>query len=169
MIGIGNIGIVIGKLKKVRSSIYKHEIFALKNNTVIAYDDMVKKYTEQVKTPRINQALLIRPSVVYDEDETSYEGVTIYVNNTANIIQLSIDEFDNLIYVLDKFDIFNSTQLMLNYYMTYVMNSERLHTVTIGKSASQQMKSIDWGLSNIPPTTSNFRKNNDGDIMDDIN
>lgn len=167
IIGTGNIGNVVTRMKKVLKNIYNEDIFAIKDNKVIIYNDMAKQYTEQITIPRLGQGLLIRPSVVYDENETTYEGVTIYVNNSNNAISLSIDEYENLIYILEKIDIVNISQLLLNYYMIHVMNAEKLKEVASGRVINQQIKSIDWGSSK-PKTISNYRKEESNDIFEGL-
>lgn len=165
MIGVGNIGNVVNGLKKVLNNICKHDIFAIQNKKIIAYDDMVKKYTEQIITPFINQALLVKPSVIYDENEISYEGVIIYVNNTNNMIQLSISEFENFVYVLEKIDIFSTSQLLLNYYMMSIICKDKM---TNNKKPNTQFKNIDWETDTKMITTSNYNKNESDDIFKDL-
>ena len=92
----------------------------------------------------------------------------VYVNNTNNIIQLSIDEYENLVYLLEKIDIINASQLLLNYYMIHIMNAEKLNNIASGKITNQQIKTIDW-VSNKPKTISNFRKEESTDIFDGLN
>lgn len=155
MIGLGNIGNVVKRMKKVLNNIYKEDIFAIQNNKIIAYDDMVKKYTEQINIPRLGQALLIRPSVIYDENETTYEGVNIYINKSYNVVSLSIDEFENFVYILENIDLMSYSQLIVNYYMLY-LNTD-INSLSPKKNSVQNLKSIDW-FDNKPKVQSNYRK-----------
>lgn len=166
-IGPGNIGTVVTRMKRLLNNIYKHEIFAIKNNIIISYEDMVKKYTEKVQIVNLSQALLLKPAVIYDENETSYEGVNIYVNNTSNIISLSIDEYENMVYVLEKIDIFTASQLLVNYYLTYLTNKTELDKLLVNQTDFNRPQ-IDWGTSE-NKTISNYSNDEEPDIFEGIN
>jgi len=167
LIGLGNIGNVVKKLKNVLNNIYKENIFAIQNNNVIAYEDMVKKYTEQITIPRLGQALLIKPAVIYDENETSYEGVNIYVNNSNNIISLSIDEYENFVYVLEHIDLFSYSQMLLNYFIVYASNKDKINNFNMRK-ITYRNKTIDWNIENTGKVTSNYRKEEADDLFDEL-
>ena len=86
LIGQGNIGSVSKLMETVLKDIYTKEIFAIKNNNVIIFEDMSKKYAKQITIPRMGQSILIKPAVIYDENETTYEGVHLFINKTRNLI-----------------------------------------------------------------------------------
>lgn len=170
LIGMGNLGSVVKTMKKVLKNIYEQNIFALQNNKVIVYEDMAKKYTEQVTIPRIGQAIMIKPSVIYDENETSYEGVHIFINKVENVIPLSIEEFENLVYTLEKIDIFEYSQSLVNYYLAFTNHHEKNLDLFSNRKMynSQIKKNIDWTSSSKEKTTSNFSTSKDEDIFEGL-
>lgn len=165
-IGQGNIGSVVKTMKKVLKNIYNEDIFAIQNNKIIVYKDMATKYSERITIPKLGYTMLIRPSVVYDENETSYEGVNIYINKTDNITMLSIDEFENLVYTLDKIDMFTYSQLLFNWYISFNNQYEENRKLLLGNTTleSPVRKMIDWS-TNVPKVSSNYRKNEEDDDM----
>ena len=114
--------------KRMLDNIYRQKIFAMRNNEVITYPDMVKKYTEVIKLVDISKAIVIEPSVVYDENEVSYEGVTIYLNRKDVFTQLPISESESLVYARDKVDLFIYSQLLINYFKSKENNSNNVST-----------------------------------------
>ena len=77
---------------------------------------MVEKHTVRLFNIGPNQRMVIKPAIIYDENEISYEGVVLYINKTANYVELPIDAFEALYYTLKETNIFVYSQLMINYY-----------------------------------------------------
>lgn len=167
MIGQGNIGIVIRAFKNVLRNMYKQDIFINQNNKIIIYEDMAKKYSESVRIPNTTYSLLIVPSVIYDENETTYEGVTIYINKLENMLPLAIDEFENLVYTLENIDIFTYSQLLINFVLTHI---GELNTKS-NSFNSYQIKSIGWKNDTVKKekTVSNYSTNKDDDMFSELN
>lgn len=116
-----NIFQIITKFKSLLESIYNGGVFALnKDNEIVIYKDKVEEYTQKIYNLGGNQRMLIKPAIIYDENEVSYEGVILYLNKTENYAQLPIDAFESLVYTLDKVDLFLYSQLLVNYYMSYL-------------------------------------------------
>ena len=166
LIGQGNIGSAVKAMKSVLKNIYTQEIFALQGNKVIVYEDMSKKYTEKVSIPRLNQNLLIRPAVIYDENEISYEGVNIYLNNSNNVASLSIEEFENLVYTLEKIDLFVYSQLLVNYVVSFYINKKE-KIVTENTIPKSSMKAIEWNVKE-NKTSSNYRPKKEENIFEGL-
>jgi hypothetical protein len=133
MITSNNISLLIVAMKKVLSAIYTKDVFSMKKNgTIILNSDIANQYIETVQLNTSN-ALKIMPSVIYDDNDISYEGVVILVNNNANIISLPIQFYEALIYVLEKIDIFSYSQLLINYVVSRfnideIINKEPTHS-----------------------------------------
>lgn len=117
MLSQKNLFSVIQAFKKVLKAIYKEDIFAYNDKELIAYKDEVDKYTEKVYNLGGNQRMIIRPAVVFNVNDEAFEGVNIFLNNTYNVVNMTIDDFECLIYNLEKVDLFAYSQLLLNYYM----------------------------------------------------
>ena len=160
MIGNGNIGTVVKTMKQVLNSIYDEpKMFFKEDNKLFVNKDIACKHIGFVSIPRLNQALQIIPNVIIDEDETYYEGVHIFVNKGTNIISLAIDEFESLVYILEKSDITALSQLLLNYYISFITDD----TLKASKPYS--------GTTSIflNKTTSNFRPvEEDSDIFNKL-
>ena len=112
LIGRGNLHMYKKLFNKVLKNIYNEAIFANKGNDVIIYNDMADKFSDKLVVPRLNTAVLIKPAVVYDENEVSYEGVNIYLNKSENVTSLYIDEFEELVNILNDIDLFLYTQVL---------------------------------------------------------
>lgn len=114
-----NIFSIVKGLDKIIKNIYTNDIFAIKDGNIVAYTDEVKKNTVTVNIPFSKNAIMLIPGVIYDENNTSYEGATIYLNNTANGAGLVIDSLEALRDILSKVDFFLYSQSLVNYYLKY--------------------------------------------------
>lgn len=115
-----NIYGIIQNMKKVIDSIYNEDIFANKpSGEIIAYKDMVEKFTRKISVYGTTQYIMLKPSVIYDENDISYEGVEMYLNKYDNRIEMTIELFEALYYTLSKIDLFQYSQLLINYFASY--------------------------------------------------
>jgi hypothetical protein len=131
-----NIYQIIKGFKKMIDSIYDNGIFAVnKRDEIVIYKDMVEKYTQKIFNIGGNQKMIIKPAIIYDDNEVSYEGVILYINRSEYYAELSIDAFESLYYALSKVDIFAYSQQLLNYYMSCVKDQKvELKEVTIAEN-----------------------------------
>lgn len=162
-----NINSLINSMKKVLKNIYKEKIFALRGNEIIIYEELAKKFSEKIILPNTDQAVMIKPSVVYDENEVSYEGVTLYINKLENVVNLSIEEFESLVYTLNQIDLFQYSQLILNYvairYPNGISNGQK-------PNIPKRKTTINWEDNTNNEVTSNFRKiSDDNSIFKGLN
>lgn len=149
LITMSNIYQIQFAFKKVLDNIYNGEIFAMdKNDNVIAYGGMCDKHTVRAFNIGFNQRLIIRPSVIYDENDISYEGVVMFINKTNNHIELTIDALESLYYALTKVDIFAYSQLLLNYYVSSVQNGKIELKNTVMESSKSRYKKHPLDLGN---------------------
>jgi len=119
MITQRNIYQLIKNFKTMLTNLYGDEIFAINSKgEIVIYSDMIVKYTLKIYNLGLNQRMIIKPAIVYDENEVSYEGVIMYINNSDNFIELPIDAFESLFYTLSKIDIYTYSQQLLNYYVS---------------------------------------------------
>lgn len=114
---------VISAFNRIRQAFYetdpKKQIFALnQQNEVIIYDKMATDYQETINHLGNNQFMLIKPAVVY-VDETTYEGVRIFINNTSNAVDLTIDQFEALLYHITQINMFEYAQSLVNFFIAY--------------------------------------------------
>lgn len=61
-----------------------------------------------------DMGIVIEPIVINYED-MYYEGVRIYLNRTDNYVDMTIDKFSGLVYLLSNINMYQSAQLLLNY------------------------------------------------------
>lgn len=125
LISQNNIQSIVSMIKKVIKDIYNENIFANKaDGEIIAYKDMVDKFTRKISLYGTNQQILIRPGVIYDDNEVSYEGAILYINKFENKAELPIEMLEALYYTLSNIDLFTYSQLLLNYYISYYKKSD---------------------------------------------
>lgn len=124
------------------------EMFAMTKDTkeIIAYSDKVKENIVVVDNLGNNQIITMIPSVVYDDENVSYEGATFFINRKEYALQLTIDQIDALYYMLQNIDIFTYSQLMVNYFVAS-QNGNPVQPVT--KTPVQYKKKHPF--DNIPP------------------
>ena len=160
LIGRGTQCIFEKAFDRLLANIYTNDIFANKGNTIIAYQDMVEKFSEKIMIPRSNTGVIITPAVIYDENDISYEGVTFFINRTSNTASLTISEFEEFVYTFKKIDLFSYSQLIMNYYASvYGAASQQPQT---NNKQNHYANKIDWSMpKQEPQTASNFRKETD--------
>ena len=150
MINQRNIYQIIKNFRILLKNIYRDEIFAMdsKGKNII-YSDMADKYTQKIyNLGMINQRLIIKPSIVFDENDVSYEGVIMYINNSENFVELPIDAFESLYYTLEKMDIFAYSQQLLNYYVSCLKTGEEMKDVTV-KTFRKHPLNIDINIDEV--------------------
>jgi hypothetical protein len=133
-----NIYHLIKGLKKMVDNLYTNDIFVLnKNKQIVIYKDIVEKYTEKIYNLKNNQRIIIKPAIIFDENQISYEGVVIYINKTENYVELPIDAFESLYYALSKVDLFTYSQELLNYYISCI-KGEKIELKEVGFSDNKK-------------------------------
>lgn len=97
-------------------------VFALsKERQLIIYADAAEQGTVKIFNIGPNQRIILKPAIIYDSNETSYEGAHMFINNMGNIIDLPFDAIESILYKLEQTDLFVYSQLMINYY-TILLN-----------------------------------------------
>jgi hypothetical protein len=152
-----NIYQIIKGFEKSLDAIYNGGIFAVnKRNETIMYKDMAEKHTNRIYNLGMNQRLIIQPAVIFDENETTYEGAILYINKMDNYVELPIDAFEALYHTLKETNMFVYSQLLVNYYMSSINKVEVKQTVNqerpkIKKKHPLEMKTEETTTSNIKP------------------
>lgn len=124
-------------LKGLKLCIYniKHGgVFAIKETTgeIVSYRDKVLESTVEVFNLGNNQRVVLQPGVIYDsEDDLTYEGVVMYINNSSHAVELTIDQIDSLYYTLGKLNMFEYSQMLINYYVSQVGKIEPTKPVSL--------------------------------------
>jgi hypothetical protein len=112
-----NLFAIVKGLKKAVENIYDGGVFAVnEKNEPIIYSDLIDANTVRIFNLMMNQRLIVQPTIVYDETDVSYEGCTIFFNKMVNCVELTIDELEALLYILEKIDIFTYSQTLVNMY-----------------------------------------------------
>lgn len=116
---------ILKGLSKSLDYIYKGEVFAMnKNNEVIIFKDKQDKCTVKLFNLGNNQRLVIKPAVIYDDNDISYEGIILYFNKSAIYTELTIDAFESFIFNLKQVNIFIYSRLLLSNYLSLLKNNE---------------------------------------------
>lgn len=154
-----NLPSVISCMKTIIHDIYNEKIFAVKKSgEIVIYSDLADKFTQHVPLLNSQSALVIKPAVVYDENEVSYEGVYMCINKIDNIIDLPIQLFESIVYILERIDLFAYSQLLLNYVASYYGEDDKTSQPTI-----VPRKRITFDKPQEGKVTSNFKPSNDDD------
>ena len=156
MITERNIFSVISTLNSMVKKLYKHDIYAYEDDRLIIYEDEAKKHTLVSKLYG-SGVIMFKPTIVYDENETSYEGVALYINNTGNIVELPIEALESLTYTMTHIDFFTYSQALVNYYMSYYGINVN-NPMSKGVDDKPNTKRIDWSEPASSTTTANFRR-----------
>lgn len=161
-----NIGVMIKRMNRLINNIYNEKIFGMRDNEIIVYADAAKSYTEKFILPKTNQVVVLQPTVVYDENEISYEGIRMYFNVMENSIDLSIDEFESIIYTLSHIDLFQYSQLLINYMILKYPDTkdEENNKPKYNRSYNR----IDWNVPAESTAHSNFRKSSDNILFEGL-
>jgi hypothetical protein len=139
-----NIYQLIKGIKKSLDGIYNGGVFALnKKGETVMYADMKEKHTQRIYNIGQQQRLVIQPAIVYDDNETTYEGVILFINNSNNYVELPIDAFESLYYTLKQVNFFVYSQVLLQYYISTVKDEKiELKNVSMEGKYKKKKKSV---------------------------
>lgn len=130
-----NIIQIIKGFEKMLDSIYNGNIFAVNSkNEIVIYSDEAEKAVVRIYNLGNGNRMVLKPAKIYDENELSYEGVILYLNNNNNFVELPIDAFESLLYALKQTNIFVYSQALINYYISAIKAGELENTKPLIKA-----------------------------------
>jgi len=128
-----NLFILIREMRRFVNNFYKKNLFANKGNHIIMYNDIANEVRTVIQLLGQNmQAIALNPTIS-NFDDVDYESVQMLLNNTSNEIILTIDEFESFLYILEQIDLFQYSQLLLNYFITYY-KKDNVNKIPVNKS-----------------------------------
>lgn len=149
-----NIGRITRGFKEIIDKLYTQPIYYTdENGELHVYREMVETNTVDIAM-KFGQRLIMKPTVIYDIDEVSYQGVVLYVNKTANYCQLSLDELEAVYHVMTKIDLFAYSQALLNYYVAMQHEGKIEVTETKKEKFNTTKKGHALIREDVPKTTS---------------
>lgn len=111
------------------------------------YEDLyaINQYNKLIIQRKIQTALerlpmqkylLFEPSIIEYDNGTLERAIRIYMNSPDNFVDLNIDRYMALWYIITNFNMYQSAQLMLNYlqrpdYGTNMLNMNNYRTSTV--------------------------------------
>lgn len=131
---------LIRGIEKSLKMIYDGNVFVMgTSGKVILNKEVLEEHTVRVFNIN-NNGIIIRPAVIYDENEITYEGVLFYMNNTHNYVELDIDSLHALCYNLKKVDLFLYSQSMVNYYLSTLKTGPQVTPTAIDKPTPKEKR-----------------------------
>lgn len=130
-----NIVHFIRGLKQAIKNIYKEDTFYIEDGETKISSDSVKENTVLIYNLGANQRMVVAPSVIYEQNEdTYYEGVTIYINNAGNYVQVPLDLLEAFVYQLDKINIDDLAFKMVDFYVNHIKDERPMkrNLITMG-------------------------------------
>lgn len=132
-----NVYQLIKGMEKSIDYIYNGKVFGLsKEGSTIAYSDMMDKTTVKIYNLGSGQRVIIKPAIIYDENDLTYEGVVFYINKTENYVELPIDAFEALYYSLKEVNLYLYSQALVNYYVSSIKYGNIESDIPIAKVVS---------------------------------
>lgn len=157
MITDKNIFSVITATNTIIKNIYDNPIYATDRGKLIIYEDLAEKF--KVIRHFSNGAIMYKPVIIYDENDVSYEGARLCINNSGNYVDLTIESLEALRYCLTKIDFIAYSQLLYNYYELHYGGD-----VDVVKKKPEHYGGrphIDWGFPTQQTTATFSRKKDD--------
>lgn len=137
-----NIVHFIKGLKKAIRNIYLPDTFYIEDGETKISSDSIKENTVYIYNLGANQRIVIQPSVIYEQTEdTYYEGVTIYINQSSNYIQIPLDVLEAFVYQLDKLNIDELAFRMVDFYVNHLIDGRMI-----------QRNNVNYGFGNGRPS-----------------
>lgn len=147
-------------MEKVIESMYNPELdlfYKDENNNMElkVVKEVAEEQAQRLFNLGFNQRAILVPAVVFDEmDNTSYEGVTFCINNSSNVFQLTIDEFETLYSKLVKVDFFVYAKILYDMYIS-IVKEEKVNKTHYENKAYRAKKDL---FTEQPQTTSTLIK-----------
>jgi hypothetical protein len=132
-----NIYQIIKGFEKTIEGIYNGKVFALnRDGKTIIYSDMVEKNTVKIYNLGNGNRLVVKPAIIYDDSDLTYEGVVLFVNTTDNFVELPIDAFESLYFAIKQTNLFLYSQGLVNYYVSCLEKGELENNTPVTKNIS---------------------------------
>ena len=105
---------VVKAFRKMLRVLYQEDIFFMDGNTIKRYE-LQEDWIVRCNTGK--DIFVMAPTVVVDiNDGKSYEGVQLSINRDEIYAELTLDEFEAMVHILEKIDLFVYSQELLNFY-----------------------------------------------------
>lgn len=118
-----NLHNVMVGLQKMQRRLYAEDldIFTVNKKEELFINNELAQQNAIVISDKLKQQFIrIVPALVFDDADKSYEGVTMYINNPDNAVNIMIDAFDALVMAVSNIDLFVYSQMLVNYYVAYM-------------------------------------------------
>lgn len=101
-------------IRKAVESLKTEDLFLYVNDRLVVNQDIANTVTTKFISG--NKHVLLRPVVVYDDDNPliEYEGICLMINSVDNFCNLTIDEAEFLYYTLDKINLIDLAMNVIN-------------------------------------------------------
>lgn len=107
----------ISGLKKFNDIMNNGDFFTYNKNGTIDLTFEKDKDEVFMSNLQFNQFVKLTPAIIHDCDDRPLAGMYMFINNTANIVDLSMDEFESILYLMDNLNISIESQALLNMYV----------------------------------------------------
>lgn len=87
------------------------KLYARKNNELIM---LGKVEPIEIAYLAMDKYIIIEP-IIYSYDDRKDRGVRLYLSSPNNYVDMNVDKFMGLIYLIDSINMYQSAQLLLNY------------------------------------------------------
>lgn len=135
MLRLKDMYMVLSKLEECKqwftSSEFK-DLYVIKNKKLI----MLGRPDPVIITGLAGDKKIMIAPIVIEYEKDSYEGVRMFLNKDANYVDVNVDNFMAMIYILNRINMFESAQLMLTYLgrpdmgeNLYIMNGSDINVV----------------------------------------
>lgn len=114
------------KLKLNKVAEWFTTLFQIKNDKLCIIGD----YENISMIFAAHKAISFEPIIINYEDETCKEGVRLYINSNDNYVDLSIDRFMELWYLIDNLNMYQAAIVLLNYISTNDILGSNLYDMT---------------------------------------
>lgn len=110
---------IVRAFQEMKEILLRDDVFFIKGNMLFTYELtdalIVKEYGAGN-----NNYFVMHPTVInMVGEDRQYEGVRLYFNGMDISVELAVDEFEAVLNVLKKIDIFLYSQALINFYMIY--------------------------------------------------
>ena len=149
---------VIKTFKTVMKDIQEQDIYMVKKNDDIVIDkEKAQLYTAISNIPSCG-SIKVMPTIVYDQNDISYEGVNIFINDDNNVSSIPISYFEALVCTMEKIDIFQYSQMLMNYYISAHPEYVKLTHINVSKPKVNRTIFEDTSGNSDGETVSNFKR-----------
>jgi hypothetical protein len=165
LIANNNLYQVVSGFRRMVDNMRDPELYGVtRAGKILLYADKVKGKIVDMSNLGGQQRVVITPTVVVDENDCTYEGCRMVINNAENYVDLPIDALESVYYALSKIDLFAYTSHLYTMYISTISKAD-LTSVSMPTRSPRKHMLLDNPVEDVVRSNIIVKKDSDSQIF----